>query len=732
MSDGENIGSEIWAGLASMLVVLPSSIAFGIVVFSPLGAAYAASGAIAGIVGSIAIGIVAPLFGGTRRLVSGPSAPAAAVMSALALQLSQLSLPPEHVLLLISLCSLGAGAMQFIYGLIGGGRLIKYIPYPVGAGYLSGVGLLILVSQLPKLFGISAGVPLSLGLLQPHLWSAQSLTVGATTMGLIFLAPRVTKAVPASIMGIFGGIAAYFAMSVFDHKLLTLAGNPLVIGPIQTAGAQTIRAALGRWRALGGLSLDEVRLLAGPTLTLSILLSFDTLKTSVLVDAFSPSRHDSDKELVGQGLANMVSAAGGGMSGSGQTGATLVNINSGARTNLSSLLEGVLCLAAFLALGRLIAWVPAAALAGLLITVSFRMFDFNVFSLLKQKTTIFDFAVVFVVMVVAVFGSLISASVVGIGMAMLLFIRDQMSTSVIRRKTYGNQCFSKQKRLPSEMKILEAHGDMTVVCELQGSLFFGTTDQLYTELEKDLLTRKYIILDMRRVQSVDFTATHVLEQMESRLAERGGRLLFSDLPDKLPTGLELARYFGQLGLVKGKEHARVFTELDHALAWAENHILEDENVPQHESAPALPLEEIGLLRDLKGDALSALRSCLEEKHFAKGTMVFKHGDAGDELLIIRRGRVRIILPLSATKGHHIATFSRGDSFGEIAFLDGDRRSADAEAISDTDLFVLSRRRFDEASKGAPALSAELFSRLAHVLADRLRRTDIELRALQED
>jgi SulP family sulfate permease len=499
---------------------------------------------------------------------------------------------------------------------------------------------------------------------------------------------------------------------------------------MQEAGAQTVKAAFGRWANLSGMTWAELRLLAGPTLTLSVLLSFDTLKTCVVVDACSRDRHDSNRELVGQGLANVVSALCGGLAGSGQLGATMVNIDSGARTRLSSVLEGLFCLAAFLALGRLIAWVPVAALAGVLAVVSLRMFDVNAFSLPRYRSTVFDFAVVATVMIAAVLGNLIAASAVGLGMSILLFIRDQMRTSVVRRMTDGSRRFSKLKRPPSEMKILERNGARTAICELQGSLFFGTADQLYTKLEKNLSACRFVVLNMRRVQAVDLTARRVLEQMDSRLRERGGRLILSDLPHRLPSGLELANYFSHRG--RGKEHARIFPEMDDALAWAEDQLLAEENLPARESAPALSRREVGLLSDFGVEADSALGACLQERTVASGDAVFRRGDPGDELFIIRRGRVRIVLPLSATRGHHLATFTRGDFFGEIAFLDGDSRTADASALSDTELFVISRRLFDAAARTAPALSVEVFSRLAQVLAQRLRRTNAELLALQED
>ena len=146
---------------------------------------------------------------------------------------------------------------------------------------------------------------------------------------------------------------------------------------------------------------------------------------------------------------------------------------------------------------------------------------------------------------------------------------------MVRRKTYGNQMFSKQVRLPEEMELLTQRGDQAVIFELQGSLFFGTTDQLYTALEPELKTRKYVVLDMRRVQSVDFTAAHMLEQIQGMLAERDAFLIFSQLPRAAPSGQDMKRYFLTMGLVSSERHVRGFRELDGALEWVEDQLLDE-------------------------------------------------------------------------------------------------------------------------------------------------------------
>jgi len=713
-----------------MLVALPSAIAFGVTIFAPLGERYAAQGALAGILGATALGLVASYLGGTNRLITAPCAPAAAVLSAFAIQAMQNDTPPEAILLMLAVVGLLCGLLQVGFGAIGVGRLIKYMPYPVVSGYLSGVGLIIILSQIPKLLGVVAkDVHLGAALTSPELWNWQGIVVGAVTAAVMVLAPRVTKLVPAAILGLASGVLAYFLLSLADRSLLAQSGNPLLIGPLGGSDAGFMEAMSARWKGIGGLDLSVFKDLLIPALTLAVLLSIDTLKTCVVLDSLTRSRHNSNRELIGQGLGNLAATLVGGIPGAGTMGATLVNMSSGAQTRRSGLIEGVLALVAFLALGSVIAWIPIAALAAILIVIGVRMFDVNSLHLLRSRSTILDFVVIVSVVAVAETVSLIAASGTGIALAAVLFIREKISSSSVRRKVYGNQVFSKQIRLPEERAILERHGDQSVVFELQGSLFFGTTDQLYTAFEPELKSRNYVILDLRRVQSVDVTAAHMLELVEDMLRERGAWLLFSELPRNVPTGQNMAEYFVQIGLARPERRAPVFEELDDALEWVENRILlEVRGAPPAESL--LELSEIDLFRGRKQETLVELEACMEKRSLKAGERIFSLGETGDELFLVRRGAVRIMLPLGENQAHHLATFGRGDFFGEMSFLDRNERSANAVTDGDADLYVLSRARFNELTASHRMLAINLFEGLAQILALRLRYTNTELRTLQ--
>jgi SulP family sulfate permease len=720
---------DFWGGLAAMLVALPSAIAFGVTIYASLGGSYAAYGAMAGILGATALGLVASSMGGTNRLITAPCAPAAAVLAAFAIEGVQQGLDPAVVVVLLSAIGLAAGILQVLFGGVGLGRLIKYMPYPVVSGYLSGVGLYIIFGQVPKFLGSTGGTKLGQAILHPSQWAWQAIVVGAVTIFAMVFAPRLTKRVPAAILALLAGVLTYFGLSLFDAGLLD-PRNPLVIGPLgSSGGGGFVDTVVGRWSGVGQLGAAELAMLVTPALTLAVLLSIDTLKTCVVLDALTRSRHDSNRELIGQGLGNIASAVIGGMPGAGTMGATLVNMSSGALTRYSGFIEGVLALVAFLLLGTLISWVPVAALAGILIVVGVRMIDHHSFGFLKQRSTILDFGVIAAVVVTALTVSLIAASGVGIALAVVLFIREQIGGSVVRRKLLGNETFSKRIRTHEEMEILTEHGSRAAIIELQGSLFFGTADQLYRSLEPELKTRDFLILDMRRIQTVDVTAAHLLEQVKDMMVERKGFLIFSQLPPNLPSGRDLQQYFDQVGLIHEGSAVRVFPALDDALEWVEDRIIHEAELTRDEET-ALELHEVELFAGRKEQTLAALEQCMEKRHVAVGDSIFSRGDAGDELFLIRRGAVRIVLPLNDRQSHHLGTFGRGAFFGEMAFLDGEARSANAVAFADTELYVLSRRAFDKFAEEHKKLGLRLMEGIASVLASRLRYTNAELRVLE--
>ncbi|MBF0501254.1 MAG: SLC26A/SulP transporter family protein [Candidatus Riflebacteria bacterium] len=732
--ESASLMGDFWGGLAAMLVALPSSIAFGVIVYTAMGPEYIGHGVMTGILGVVALGIVAPIFGRTGGLISAPCAPAAAVLSALVAEVVAgkgiTGVEVARLPALMSLTILISAGLQIFYGTIGWGRLIKFIPYPVVSGYLSGVGILIAISQLPRLFGWPSGTPFFHGLFSPGLWKWQGLFVGLITMAVMRVAHRITNKVPGPVLGLTAGIISYFVLASFDPELMRLNGNSLILGPIHAAGSLFDEIS-GRVASMATINIASLKLVFIHAVTLSILLSIDTLKTCVVLDAMTRSRHNSDRELVGQGMGNLAAFMIGGMPGAGTMGPTLVNVTSGGRTPRSGIIEGVSAVLVLLLMSHMIAWVPIGALAGIMIVIAIRMFDRSMFLLLRSPAGRLDFAVIMAVILIAVTIDLIAASGVGVALAILLFIRDQIKGSVIRRKSYLNIVPSKIRRLASERSILKQHGDQGVVCELHGNLFFGTTDQLFSQLETDLRTKRFILVDMRRVQSMDYTAAHLFQQMQARLQERDGQLLFSGMPSGLYNPQDFESYLGQLDIIRAEGGVMVSETLNGALEWMEERILEGAGIRRNAEETPLALKEFELFRGLDSKTLDTLAICVRELTVSRDNKIFVQGDRGDELFLVRRGSVRILLPLEGGRRHHVADVGRGDFFGELAFLDRGVRSAEAEAKVATDLFVLSRAQFDTYVQSVDSVGVQVFSRLALVIAERLRQTDFELQALED-
>jgi SulP family sulfate permease len=727
-----DLTGDIFGGTAAMLVALPSAIAFGLIIYAPLGTSFSGQAALGGIIGTIIIGLITPLLGGTQRLVSAPCAPAAAVLSAFAAEmLHSGKVPVEVIPIYIILVSLFSGVFQLIVGFIGGGRFIKYIPYPVVAGYLSGVGVLIFIGQLPKLLGIKEHVTFFQSLMATDLWRWESVIVGIITILLMLFANKIIKLIPAAIISLIGGVITYFFISLFNRDLLVLENNSLIIGPISASVSDIGELISSRASLLDSIDITLIAGLIVPIVTLAVLLSIDTLKTCVVIDALTFSRHNSNKELKGQGIGNIVSALLCGIPGAGTMGATLVNLNSGARTKYSGAFVGITAILVLLLIGKFVAWIPISALAGILIVVAVRMVDKKSFSLLKYPATRFDFTVILAVVISAVGFSLITAAGVGIALAILLFVRMQIMSSVIRRKFFGNQKFSKKIRLENELEILNQEGNKSVILELQGQLFFGTTDQLLTELDSILKKCEYLVLDMRRVLSVDFTAANMLRQIHSRIKSRNGFLIFSSVPLALPTKQNIKSYLEDLGLIE-TENLKFFDNLDLSLEWIEDDILSKKKIKISEKEESLQLSEIELFKDLDEIIISALKMCIEEHSYSANETIFEIGEESRAIYFIRSGVVKIILPLADGTSHHLASFGKGGYFGDMSFLDKGKRSANAIAVDDVDLFILKRKKFKEVAKSLPELEGVFFKRLANTMSHRLRQNNIELKALQEN
>jgi SulP family sulfate permease len=407
----------------------------------------------------------------------------------------------------------------------------------------------------------------------------------------------------------------------------------------------------------------------------------------------------------------------------------MVSKASGGSTHLSGVVQGLGSLVVILLLTSLIAWIPVPALAAMLVVIGTRMIDWPSLQMVRSPQTRLDFGVIVLVVVVANTVSLIIASAVGIALAIFLFMSEQIHTTTIRRKNWGNKVFSSRVRSQREQEILLAKGHQTLVFELQGSLFFGTTHQLFSAIEPEIKKAKFVVLDFMRVQSMDMTASQMIERIRSNLANHQARLVLTRVPDRLPNGRNLRSYIDQMGLLSDNS-TKVFTELDQALEWIEEETLAQEGYV-HPQGQGLPVAKFELFHGMDASELEALDRCKEVRSYKEGELVLEPTSSGRGLMLISRGEVKVSLKTSTGSAIHLATLSRGQFFGEMSFLDGRAPSAYVHASKDTEIFAIDRNAFAQVAAGAPLMSLGVMRSLALVLADRLRQTNVELREVRE-
>ncbi len=283
------------------------------------------------------------------------------------------------------------------------------------------------------------------------------------------------------------------------------------------------------------------------------------------------------------------------------------------------------------------------------------------------------------------------------------------------------------------MRILEKKGYSAVIFELQGSLFFGTAQQLYRTLEPELASTEYLILDLQRVQSVDVTAAHMLNLVRDALAERNVPLLLSNVRERLPSGRDLREFLELAGLRADDEHVIYLPTLEAAIEWVEARLLGDSKRPDADEQPPLELHEIELFKGSKPDTLVDLEACLEKRSYKAGETIFSFGDPSNDLFLIRKGEVKIVGSVGRGGAmKHIATYGRGDFLGGQAFLDNRQRSNDAIAIRDCDMYVLSLEKFNYLADQHKRIALVLMTKLARLLSIRLRHINEELTLMQDN
>ena len=708
---GYHIG-DLAGGAAAAMVVLPQGMAYGVALFSLMGMS-AAAGALAGLVGAACLSLVSGLFGGTVGLVSSPTGPALILLTGAVASFQTAGMSGASLFTALVATTVLAGLVQAIIAVSGGGRLIKFVPYPVVIGFTTGAALLMIQSQLQPVFG-----PLLGRASEPWRWIP--FATAAATYLCIGIVSKWMPKVPPMIAGLLGGAIAFHVLAGMVPEMVPAAW---VVGSLPDATSIHVNLSMAGFREL---PLTPV---LSAALAFAMLASLNTMLASVIADLTTEYRHDAQRELLAQGAGQVLTGLLGGMGGSATTGATVVAVNAGARR-----WAGATAGAAFLLLvlffgpaGRLL---PISVLAGIVVYVAVGMIGTDAIGWLRSGRTRVDALVALLVTTVTVAYDLVTAVGAGVVIAIVLFIREQAGTSVVHRRSTGAQRRSVRLRTEKERALLGQHGDRIVIYELRGNLFFATADRLFEELLADLDRPAWVILHLRRVNQVDLTGVKILHQIAVRLYAHGGQLLFCEVHQAIGLGEDVNEALSRVRQ-QGVDGLGVLTFVgsDEALEYAENALLTELGSRPAAARERVELAATDLCREMSADQVAALEKVLRPSAAEAGQKLFSSGDRGDRMYIVVSGEVDVRLQTTQHHYKRLAKYGPGTFFGEIVFLDPGPRTADAWVVEPAELLMLDRGDFTRLERERPDVAVSLLVALGRMQGQNLRRADEEIQRL---
>jgi SulP family sulfate permease len=492
--DGNTFLRDLLAGITVAIVALPLAIGFAI-----------ASGVTPtqGLWTAIVAGFLISAFGGSRVQIGGPTGAFVPIIAGIVAAQGYDGL---------AVATLMAGVMLIAIGALRLGALIKYIPYPVIAGFTSGIAVIIFIGQLRELLGLRVALPVNalpqLGTLAGHLGQTQwqALLIGLTTIAIMTFWPQRWRVLPSAIFALIG---------------LTILAQFLAF-PIETIGSRFggIPQGFPSLR-LPAISFGRIQMLMLPAFTIAMLGAIESLLSAMVADGMIGRRHDSNQELIGQGLANLVSPLCGGIPATGAIARTATNVRSGGRTPIAGMVHSATLLVIVLVAAPVARFIPLATFSGVLIVVAWRMGEWHNFGIMARGPR-GDFWVLLVTFALTVAFGLTVAVGLGLLIAAALFIRQMEAVTQIHLVTpesdleVGGESV-RGKEIPPGV----------LVYRFEGPLFFGVAEKLEAALERSSAIPPVVIFRMRNVPAIDATGLRVLNLVREKFERRGTRMVFS-------------------------------------------------------------------------------------------------------------------------------------------------------------------------------------------------------------
>ena len=499
-----NIRGDVFGGLTAAVIALPMALAFGIAVGNASGAPEV--GAAAGLWGAVIIGLVASLFGGTPTLISEPTGPMTVVFTSVVISFASTAESPEKALAMAFTVGVLAGIFQILFGLFRLGRYITMMPYTVISGFMSGIGIILVLLQLAPFLGQDpkGGVIGTLSQLPALIQGTRpmELLLAVITLAILWFTPSsLKKFCPPQLLAL-------------------LVGTLLAVTAFQGAGLRTIPEFSAEFPSfsLPDFSGGQIRMMVVNAAVLGMLGCIDALLTSVVADSLTRTEHDSNKELIGQGLANVASGLFGALPGAGATMGTVVNIQAGGRTALSGVVRAMVLMLVVLLASPFASRIPLAVLAGIALKVGIDIIDWEFLKRahhLSLKAAVITYGVILLTVLV----DLITAVGIGVFVANVLTI-DRMSALQSRRVKTISTTDDDVELSSEEQSLLDQAAGKVLLFQLAGPMIFGVAKAISRE-HNAIGNCQAVVFDLSEVSHLGVTAAIALENAVKEAIEVG-------------------------------------------------------------------------------------------------------------------------------------------------------------------------------------------------------------------
>jgi SulP family sulfate permease len=719
-------------GMSGALIVLPTILSCGVVAYQSLGPDYTTLGIGAAFSTAILVALVQFVFGGPPLHVNSPKTPLAVMLSGLIASVGATPFligAPDRGLLLITVASLSVvvcGLIQLGVGVARLGQIVRYLPYPVIAGFLNGVAIQIALDQLPHVFGLPA--------MQDFLQVFDgTMTINPFASGFAALAAvltvagnRIGKRLPSAVLAL---VVATLAQQIAGYVIA-----PATLGPVvgSFSGGVTLLPPLSRMATV--VQAPGFAAIAGMIATTGLALAAINTVQSIMNltagDLLFGKRHNSNRELLVQGAGNVLAGLVGGVSSGGSILNTSAVHASGGRTRMTNLVHAAALALAALALSGPIGLVPLSVMSAVVLTTVVGAADRWTHELLRRtilerggagvSATAVDLLLVALVTALVLTSGTGPALALGIAVSSIVFLW-RASRRAIGRVYTGDQVRSRTGRSHAAEMLLAQHGARIAVVEVQGPLFFGTTPAVEAAVDRAAAGARVVILDFRRVNMLDTSGVLMVRQLDDALQRRSTYLLLSSLAASGPG----ARQLRAVGYTRVDQPGYVFDDIDSALHRAED-ILLSELGPVQDADHELGLADFELIAGFAPDEVRQLGQHATRLTLPAGSVLIREGDVGQSLFLLAQGRAIVT---TADGRLRLAAYERGAVFGEMAIITGARRNATVTAETDVVVLRIAAGSIEALAAISPCAGMLLMRNIARIQSVRVQDLNKAVRAL---